>query len=181
MLNGSGKKRENSWERVKSCRWSQSKNAAGIVEITADGMQWTSLKEHGLLLVLTLLTGTPHWFRASEEQNAITTNSAALPSHQTYPAGCQSRPSKFCAEPEPSMSYLFFKSPFRPHFFHVHRPLPARMPLSNDSELQMCDDLRPGSPMGFTRLSMPDLWWWFLRSRTEPSFFLPAAENMLGT
>lgn len=111
MLNGSGKKRENSWERVKSCRWSQSKNAAGIVEITADGMQWTSLKQHGLLLVLTLLTGTPHWFRASEEQNAITTNSAALPSHQTYPAGCQSRPSKFCAEPEPSMSYLFSNRP----------------------------------------------------------------------
>lgn len=58
MLNGSGKKQENSWERVKSCRWSQGKNAAGIVEITTDGIQWISLKQHGLFLVLTLLMGT---------------------------------------------------------------------------------------------------------------------------
>lgn len=40
-----------------------------------------------------------------------TTNSAALPSHRTYPSGCQSRPSEFCAEPEPLMSYLFSNRP----------------------------------------------------------------------
>lgn len=36
------KKEENSWERVKSCRGTQSKNASEILKITIDGTQWTS-------------------------------------------------------------------------------------------------------------------------------------------